>query len=84
MGPRFETSIIVVTAVNVLYPGPISLFSERNGLTLKQGEWNILQIGTKKYLTNCKRLRFKNIYLETDNQKTIPLMTEQTIDVSYR
>ena len=71
----------------MLYPGLISLFSERNGLTLKQGEWNILQMGTQKYLTNCKRLRFKNIYLETDNlidQKTIPLMTEQTIDVSYR
>ena len=54
---------------------------------MKQGEWNILQMGTPKYLTNCKRLRFESIYLETVglvDQKTIPLMTEQTIDVSYK
>ena len=60
---------------------------ERTGLILKQGEWNILQMGTAKYLTNCKRLRLKNVYLETvglADQKTIPLMTDQTIDVSYR
>ena len=55
---------------------------ERDGLKLKQGEWNILQMGTTKYETNCKRMRFKNIYVETVDQKTIPLMSDQVPDVS--
>ena len=57
---------------------------ERNGLKLKQAEWNILQMGTLKYETDCKQIRFKNVYLETTHlpiQKTIPLMTDQVIDV---
>ena len=56
----------------------------RNGLNLKQAEWNILQMGTTKYESKCKQIRFKNVYLETTNlsvQKTIPLMTDQIIDV---
>ena len=56
----------------------------RNGLNLKQAEWNILQMGTTKYESKCKQIRFKNVYLETTNlsvQKTIPLMTDQVIDV---
>ena len=60
-------------------------FLERDGLKLKQGEWNILQMGTTKYETNCKQLRFKDVYLETTHlpaQKTIPLMTDLIIDVS--
>ena len=58
---------------------------ERVELTLKQGEWNILQMGTTKYETNCKQIRFRNIYLETIGltvQKTIPLMSDTVIDVS--
>ena len=61
-------------------------FLERDGLKLKQGEWNILQMGTTKYETNCKQLRFKDVYLETTHlpaQKTIPLMTDLIIDVSF-
>ena len=57
---------------------------ERNGLKLKQAEWNILQMGTTKYETDCKQIRFKNVYLETTHlpiQKTIPLMNDQVIDV---
>ena len=57
---------------------------ERSGLKLKQAEWNVLQMGTTKYETDCKQIRFKNVYLETTHlpiQKTIPLMTDQVIDV---
>ena len=57
---------------------------ERSGLKLKQAEWNILQMGTTKYETGCKQIRFKSVYLETTHlatQKTIPLMTNQVIDV---
>ena len=51
---------------------------------MKQAEWNILQMGTTKYETSCKQIKFKNVYLETTHlstQKTIPLMTDQVIDV---
>ena len=57
---------------------------ERDGLKLKQAEWNILQMGTTKYVTNCKRIRFKNIHIETADfpvQKSIPLMADQIINV---
>ena len=59
-------------------------YLERDGLKLKQAEWNILQMGTTKYETDCKQIRFKNVYFETTHlpvQKTIPLMTDQMIDV---
>ena len=58
---------------------------ERDGLKLKQAEWNILQMGTTKYVTNCGRIRFKSIQIETADlpvQKSIPLMTDQVINVS--
>ena len=41
-------------------------------------------MGTTKYETDCKQIRFKNVYSETTHlpeQKTIPLMTDQMIDV---
>ena len=60
------------------------IYLERNGLILKQAEWNILQMGTTKYEKNCKQMRFKTVYLETSHlaiQKTIPLMTDQINDV---
>ena len=63
------------------------IYLERNGLILKQAEWNILQMGTTKYEKNCKQMRFKAVYLETSHlaiQKTIPLMTDQIIDVSNK
>ena len=58
---------------------------ERVGLKLKQAEWNIFQMGTTKYETDCKRIRFKNIHIETADlpvQKSIPLMMDQIINVS--
>ena len=58
---------------------------ERDGLKLKQAEWNIFQMGTTKYEANCKRIRFKNIHIETADlpvQKSIPLMTDKIINVS--
>ena len=57
---------------------------ERSGLKFKQAKWNILQMGTTKYETGCKQIRFKSVYFETTHlstQKTIPLMTGQVIDV---
>ena len=41
-----------------------------------------MQMGTTKYETNCRRMRFKNIYLETADQKTILLMSDQVPEVS--
>ena len=41
-------------------------------------------MGTTKYETACKQIRFKNVFLETTHlpiQKTIPLMTDQVIEV---
>ena len=58
---------------------------ERDSLKLKQAEWNILQMGTTKYETNCKRLRFTDIFVETADlpvQKSISLMNDQIINVS--
>ena len=60
--------------------------SERSGLVLKQGEWNILQMGSTKYETNCKRVRFKDIkieIIESAVEKTVTLMNDQVVDVSF-
>ena len=42
-------------------------------------------MGTTKYEANCKRIRLKNIYIETADlpvQKSVPIMTDQIISVS--
>ena len=62
------------------------MHSERSGLVLKQGEWNILQMGSTKYETNCKRVRFKDIkieIIESAVEKTVTLMNDQVVDVSF-
>ena len=43
-------------------------------------------MGTTKYETNCKRIRLKNIYIETADlpvQKSVSIMTDQIISVSF-
>ena len=59
------------------------LLSEREGLQLAQGEWNILKMGDPKYIGQCKLVRFKTIYIESvDTGASIPLMTDGVINVS--
>ena len=44
-----------------------------------------MQMGTTKYETICKQIRFRYIYVEfigSTGQKTISLMTDTIIDVS--
>ena len=81
-----ENHLIISQFVSTFASGTIFLiYLERNGLILKQAEWNILQMGTTKYEKNCKQMRFKTVYLETSHlsiHKTIPVMTDQIIDVS--
>ena len=53
---------------------------------MKQGEWNLLQMGSTKYETNCKRVRFKDIkieIIESAVEKTVTLMNDQVVDVSF-
>ena len=60
-------------------------FSARQGLNLKQGEWNILQMGNPSYIGRCQLVRFKNIYIESVDspvKQSIPLMTDGKINVS--
>ena len=40
-------------------------FLERSSLILKQSEWNIVKMGTEKFLNKCKRVHFKNIAVES-------------------
>ena len=48
-----------------------------------QGEWNILKMGNPKYIGQCKLVRFKTIYIESEDTGTsIPLMTDGVINVS--
>ena len=59
------------------------LHSEREGMQLVQGEWNILKMGNPKYIGQCKEVRFKTIYIESvDTGESIPLMTDGIINVS--
>ena len=64
----------------------LRMVSERSGLILKQGEWNLLEMGTTKYETNCKRVRFNDIkieIIESTIEKIIPLMNDKVADVSF-
>ena len=58
----------------------------RDGLKIKQGEWNIVKMGNSDYSGRCIKARFKNIRMESgdeNNLKTIPIMTDGIIDVSF-
>ena len=52
-----------------------------------QGEWNIVKMRNPGHFGTCKRVRFKNIFIETtdiatNNIETVTLMTDFIIDVS--
>ena len=58
----------------------------RDGLKIKQGEWNIVKMGNSDYADRCIKARFKNIRMESGDEnspKTIPIMTDGIIDVSF-
>ena len=57
----------------------------RDGLKIKQAEWNIVKIGNSAHTGKCIRARYKNIRMETiDNNspRTISIMSNGVIDVS--
>ena len=52
-----------------------------------QGEWNIVKMRNPSHFGTCKRVRFKNIWIETTDIATntienVTLMTDFIIDVS--
>ena len=52
-----------------------------------QGEWNIVKMGNPSHFGTCKRVRFKNILIETtdlvtNNIESVTIMTDFIIDVS--
>ena len=54
-----------------------------------QGEWNIVKMRNPGHFGTCKRVRFKNIFIETtdivtNNIETVTLMTDFIIDVSVK
>ena len=54
-----------------------------------QGEWNIIKMRNPGHFGTCKRVRFKNIFIETtdivtNNIETVTLMTDFIIDVSVK
>ena len=58
----------------------------RDGLKIKQAEWNIVKIGNSAHAGKCIKARYKNIRMETiDNNspKTISIMSNGVIDVSF-
>ena len=60
-------------------------YSVRDGLKIKQAEWNIVKIGNSAHTGKCIRARYKNIRMETiDNNspRTISIMSNGVIDVS--
>ena len=74
-----------------------SSFEARNGANLSfvareemkmiQGEWNIVKMRNPSHFGTCKRVRFKNIFIETtdiatNNIETVTLMADFIIDVS--
>ena len=57
----------------------------RDGLKIKQAEWNIVKIGNSAHAGKCIKARYKNIRMETtDNNsaRTISIMSNGVIDVS--
>ena len=51
---------------------------------MAQSEWNILKMGNPKYIGQCKEVRFKTIYIESEETgASIPLMTDGAINVSH-
>ena len=57
----------------------------RDGLKIKQAEWNIVKIGNSAHAGKCIKARYKNIRMETidnDSPKTISIMSNGVIDVS--
>ena len=57
----------------------------RDGLKIKQSEWNIVKIGNSAHAGKCIKARYKNIRMETiDNNspRTILIMSNGLIDVS--
>ena len=69
-----------------LFDARIISFLVRNGLKLKQAEWNIVKIGNSAHAGKCIKARYKNIRMETidDNSpRTISIMSNGVIDVSF-
>ena len=60
-------------------------YSVRDGLKIKQSEWNIVKIGNSANAGKCIKARYKNIHMETvdaNSSKTISIMSNGVIDVS--
>ena len=58
----------------------------RDGLKIKQAEWNIVKIGNSAHAGKCIKARYKNIRMETvdgNTPKTISIMSNGVIDVSF-
>ena len=57
----------------------------RDGLKIKQSEWNIVKMGNSAHAGKCIKARYKNIRMETmdgSSSSTISVMSNGVIDVS--